>query len=223
MKILVVGFPRSGTSLTYRIFEKHPQVKRMFFEKWVIKKSKTKEEFYNRFPIFSGGICGEKVICEKRVTGKIGKTNQTMVDYCLKWNDWFGKEAKIVQIIRYPFDALNSLVMSKNRFKRGPMFNLVYQEYLKFIPDYMVEISKIHNCKTIQYENLIEKPDETIKSLYKHCGLDPNFKFQEGIRKDRAYKFLRNDKLLFEYDDRIEGIINKLNKIKGVKFPHYDL
>lgn len=219
MKILVVGFPRSGTSLTYRIFEKHPQVKKMFFEKWVIKKSQTKEEFYQRFPVFNGSTCGEKVICEKRVTGKIGKTNQTIVDYCLKWNDWFGKEAKIVQIVRYPFDSLNSLVMSKNRFKRGPMFSLVYQEYLKYIPNYMIEISKIHNCKTIKFENLVDTPNEIIKSLYEHCNLDPNHKFKEAIRKDRSFKYLRNKKLLFEYDDRLVGIVNKLNIIEGVKYP----
>lgn len=36
MKILVVGFPRSGTTLTYRIFKTHPQVEEMNFEKYVL-------------------------------------------------------------------------------------------------------------------------------------------------------------------------------------------
>ena len=220
MRILVVGFPRSGTSLTYRIFEKHPEVQRMFFEKWIIKKSKTKKEFYDRFPMFRNEklTYGEKVICEKRVTGKIGKTNQTIVDYCLKWNDWFGEDACIVQIVRYPIDALNSLVLSKRRFPRGPVFNLVYQEYLKYIPNYMVEILQIKNCKTIKYEDLLLEPKKIVRELYKHCNLDPKHQFKERIKREKAFKYLEHNKMLFKYDKRLKKIMETLNTIPGAKY-----
>jgi len=223
MRILVVGFPRSGTSLTYRIFEKHPEVQRMFFEKWIIKKSKTKKEFYNRFPMFRNEklTYGEKVICEKRVTGKIGKTSQTIVDYCLRWNDWFGKNARIVQIVRYPIDALNSLVVSKKKFPRGPGFGTIYKEYLKYIPTYLFEISKIENCMTIKYENLLEEPKKIIRELYTHCDLNPNFEFKERIKKEKAFRYFhKHKKMFFEYDNRLEEAIEILKKkVSGWSYP----
>jgi len=221
MRILVVGFPRSGTSLTCRMFERHPEVQKMFFEKWVIKKSKTLEEFYSRFPMFRNKklTYGEKVICEKRVTGKIGKTNQTIVDYCLKWNDWFGRDARIIQIVRYPIDALNSLVVSKKRFPRGPGFNTVYREYLNYIPKYIIEISKIENCKTIKYEDLLAEPKKIITDLYKHCNLDPKYQFKERIKKEKAFRYIHKHKrTFFEYDDRLEDIMKILNQIPGAKY-----
>lgn len=217
MKILVVGFPRSGTSLTYRIFKNHPQVKQMYFEQWVIKKPKTKEEFLNRYPLFRKSTCGEKVICEKRVTGKIGKTNQTIVDYCLKWNDWFEDEAKIIQIVRHPIDALNSLVISKQKFPRGPVFNFVYKEYLEYIPNYLFRISKISNCKTIKYEDLLSNPKKIINDLYEYCNLK-SYNFQERIKKEKAFKYLNQKKLLFEYNDLLELATETLNKIPGAKY-----
>ena len=157
MKILVVGFPRSGTSLTYRIVKANPDVKDMIFEKWLLRQAKTKKELLEKhsFLNFTGG---EKVINAKRVIGKIGKSNFTIVDYCLQWNDWFGKEAKIVQLVRHPCDSLNSLVLSKKRFPRGPAFKRVYYEYLHYIPGFANAIFKIPNCLTVKYENLLSNP-----------------------------------------------------------------
>ena len=210
MKILVVGFPRSGTTLTYRIFKTHPQVEEMNFEKYVLLNKRLIKSFT------PGRICGGKITYEKRVLGKIGKSTYTVVDYCNDWNKLFKDEARIIQIIRYPLDSLNSLFISKKRFKRGPSAENVYKEYLVYIPKYTAEIASIKNCLTIKYEDLVMNPDKIIKKLYNHCELD-QVKFKEKMKTKRVFNYKDKDFLL-EWDDRLEEVIDSFNLIEGIKY-----
>jgi len=216
MNILIIGFPRSGTTLTHRIISKHPQVGVMWFEKWILKQANTKEELFKKYPQFKN-IFGEKIIWEKRVTGKIGKTKENIIDYALKWNRWFGKEARIIQIVRHPYDSLNSLVISKKRFPRGPNFPLVYQEYLGNASRFFEGLFSIPNCLTVKYENLIENPEQTIKKYYSHCNIDVNHRHPEKMKQGRVFNYKEKD-FLFEYDKRLHDIIKTLNKFPGVKY-----
>lgn len=216
MKILVVGFPRSGTSLTHRIFEKHPDVKRMFFESWMLKKASSKKDLINRFALFKQ-TCGEKVIWEKKVTGKFGKTDQTIVDYCLKWNEWFQDEAKIIQIVRHPFDSLNSLIILKKKAPRGPSFEKTYAQFLNCASRFINDMKSIPNCFTIKYEDLVMNPDNTIKKLYEHCEINPTHKHQEKMKTKRIFNY-KDREFLFEYNSRLEGIIQTMNDISGVEY-----
>jgi hypothetical protein len=219
MKILVVGFPRSGTSLTYRIIRDNPDVKHMFFEKWLLLQAKSKSELINKRPVLKD-TCGEKVINAKRVIGKIGKSNFNIVDYCLKWNDWFGPEAKIIQIIRHPCDSLNSLFIVKQKYPRGPEFKKVYHEYVNYIPNFFNEILNIPNCLTIKYENLLSSPKQVIKNIYSHCNISSDFIFGEKIKYGRLFNYKRKD-LLFEYNPRLEKIIKAFNKVDGPLYEKY--
>ena len=220
-RILVVGVPRSGTSLTYRIFSKHPQVHKMLFEKWALNRTSTKSEAIKRHPFLGRrGACGEKVINIKRVVGKIGLSNRTIVDYCKKWNSYFGDDSRIIHLVRHPYDCLNSLVKSKKRFPRGPVFESAYQEYLNYIPHFAQEIARLPHCLTIKYESLLTDPD-SIRKLYSYCELDPSYKFKEGIKVGRAFNYkYKVDQLLFEYNPKLEKVIEVFNKFGG---PKYDL
>ena len=218
MKILIIGFPRSGTTLSYRIFQKHPQINGMLFERQSLKKSKTKEHLIKRYPLYKRKNCGEKVIWEKRVMGKIGIGDKfDIIDYANRWNDFFGKEARIIQIVRHPYDSLNSLVMSKKRLPRGPGFNLVYKEYLANASRFFEGLYSIPNCLTIKYETLIEDSEQTIKKYYSHCNLDVNHKHPEKMKKGRVFNYKEKD-FLFKYDKRLHDIIHTLNKLPGVKY-----
>ena len=216
MKILIVGFPRSGTTLTHRIFNGHPDVKEMRFEKWTLKQAKNKEELIKKFPLFSF-TSGEKVIWEKRIIGKKGKTTDTIADYCKKWNDWFQDEARIVQIIRHPFDSLNSLVISKKRFPRGPAFSSIYPQYLECAEKFIREINEFPNTMTIKYETLVTEPEKTIKQLYKHCNINSKHAHPERMKKARIFNY-KNKNFLFKYNKKLENIIDSFNKIEGVQY-----
>jgi hypothetical protein len=218
MKILIVGFPRSGTTLSYRIFENHPDIEKMLFEKQSLKRVKTKEELLKKYPMYKKKNVGEKTIWEKRVMGKILIEEKfDIVDYVKRWNYFFGEEARVVQIIRHPFDSLNSLVLSKKRFPRGPKFDLVYKEYLDYASKFVTEIMNISNCFTIKYENLIKNPDYIIKLMYDHCGIDSSYKHKEKMKKGRIFNYKEKD-FLFNYDSRLENIIDTFNCIDGPKY-----
>ena len=47
MKALIISFPRSGTSLTLRIFNKHPQVEKTYFESKLLRKFPEKKRLMN--------------------------------------------------------------------------------------------------------------------------------------------------------------------------------
>jgi len=219
MKILVVGFPRSGTSLTHRIVNSNPDVKNMLFEKWLLIQAKTKQQLVEKYP-FLNFTSGEKVIIEKRVIGKIGKSNFNIIDYCLQWNDWFGKEAKIIQLVRHPCDSLNSLVLSKKRFPRGPSFKTVYHEYLTYIPNFINDIYNMPNCLTVKYEQLLATPKQVIKNIYTHCNINSDYTYKEKIKKGRAFNYKHKD-LLFDYNPKLEEAIKVFNQFDGPTYEKY--
>lgn len=219
MKILVIGFPRSGTSLTYRIIQNNPDVKRMFFETWLLIQAKTKKQLIKKYPALKS-TCGEKVINEKRVIGKIGRSNLNIVAYCLQWNDWFGDEAKIIQIVRHPCDSLNSLFILKKKFPRGPEFKKVYHEYLNYIPQFANDIFNLSNCLTIKYENLLSNTEQVIKNIYNHCNINSDFIFEEKIKHGRSFNYQHKD-LLFDYNPKLEEAIEVFNQVDGPTYEKY--
>jgi hypothetical protein len=219
-RILVVGFPRSGTTLTYSIFKNHPEVGVFLFEKWLLNKCKTVEGAEKKHPFFRNQTkaCGAKVIYAKQVIGKLGKSTQTVVDYCEKWNRFFGDQSRIVQIVRHPCDSLNSLVQSKKRLPRGPVFESVYEQYLKFIPDYTLQIAELPNVFTFKYEDLILNHKETLKKILEHCGLDTNYTYPKRIKTEKALNHQVHGNFLFKYNPRLKDAVEKFNRLPGIKY-----
>lgn len=218
-RILIVGFPRSGTTLTRSIVLNHPQVGTILFEKWVLNKCNNLKDVYKKFPFFENNRpCGAKVIYAKRVIGKVGTSTQTIVDYCKKWNEFFGRDSKIVQIVRHPYDSLNSLVLSKRRTPLGPIFGSVYREYLDYIPQYTLGIAELPNTYTFKYEDLLLNHEKTLKEICDHCGLDTDYKYQKKILEEKAFNHRKNKKLLFEFDEKLESVVDAFNQLDGVKY-----
>jgi len=219
-RILLVGFPRSGTTFSRSIFLNHPEVGQFLFEKWILNKCKTVGQVEKKYPFFKNQekACGGKVIYAKKVIGKIHRSKQTIVDYCKKWNTFFEDQSKIVQIVRHPYDSLNSLVLSKKRTPRGPVFESVKEQYLTYIPDYTLQIAALPNVFTYKYEELVLNHEETLKKILEHCNLDTNYKYSKQVKTEKALNHQRNKQLLFKYDSRLEDAIEKFNTLPGMKY-----
>ena len=228
VKILVVGFPRSGTTLTYRVCKKHPQMSGMFNERHILRGKSlpgfqfiNKKQIYNRHLKFNLNH-GEKIIYEKGVLGKRHLSKVTVVDYCRQWNKTFGKESKIIQVVRHPFDSWNSIIRFKYRTRRKEdQIPRMFEEYLKYIPKYTEAISKLDRCLTIKYENLVLNFKEVVAIIHEHCGLDP-FNYSEVPRTGRAFNYRRNGFKL-EADPRLSEVIDVFNKFDGPEYKLGDL
>jgi len=214
MKILIVGFPRSGTSLTHRIFNKHPEIQKMFFETFIIRNYK-KKQLVNLYKEFSPGVgCGEKIIYTKPVIGK--QNSMTVIEYCQKWNSFFKEEARIIQPIRHPADSWKSMIKNSVHRKKSGVMKRLYNLYFETIPKYTEIINSFQNCFTFKYENLIMNRDEVVKDLFSFCNL-PSFNFNERMKKNRVFA---NKKPPFPLHEKMEQTLDIFNKFEG---PKYDL
>jgi len=231
MKALIIAYPRSGTSLTLRLFTDHPDIDRTFFETKLLRKFPEKRRLVNLYkPFDKGRNCAEKIIYEGPTFSSTTKDNPQL--YCTKWNHFFGNEAKIIQIIRHPKDVWNSLLL-KEFIKRGwthiiiPRLKLYFDSFGTILND----IDYHDNCLTIKYEDLILNSKPTIKQIYKFCDLAPfDFKERMKIRKVFLYKEIGMridiDSRLKQYRKEFNEIFYKglpemietLNKFQGIKY-----
>jgi hypothetical protein len=228
MKILIISFPRSGTSLSLRILDKNPQISRAFFETKLLRKNKTKKQLIKKYPQFSENrSCAEKIIYEGVTFGS--KTKDTPIMYCDMWNEYFGEQAKILHVIRHPYDVWNSLLL-KLYLKRHWEHLIIkkLQDYFDCIKQYPLQISKYENSMIYKYEDLILDNKNMVKKIYKFCGL-PHFDYKERMRTNKVFWYkeighrINNEPKLKQYRkefnqifrERISETLDILNEIPG--------
>lgn len=217
MKALIISFPRSGTSLTLRLFEKHPEIERAYFETKLLRKYPDKKRLVNLHkPFDRGRNCAEKIIYEGETFGSGTKDTPQM--YAERWNRFFGNEAKIIQIIRDPRDVWNSLLI-KLFIKRHwehiiiPRLNMYFDAFTNVLTD----INQCENCLTIKYEDLIMNPKPIIRRIYKHCELEP-FDFKERMKTGKV--FLHKEiGMRIDTDSRLKKYRKEFNKIFYKRLP----
>lgn len=231
MKALIIAWPRSGTSLTLRLFKKHPQIERVFFETKLLRKFPEKKRLVNLYkPFGRGRNCAEKIIYEGPTFGDC--TEDTPQMYCERWNQFFGNETKIIQIIRHPRDVWNSLLLKlyiKKHWEHLIIKRL--NQYFDSFGKTLNDIVKYENCLTIKYEDLILDSGTMIKNIYKFCDLDPvKYKERMKVRKVFLYKEIgmridtdiRVQKYRKEFNEifysRLPEMVNTLNKFPGIKY-----
>ena len=211
MKILVVGCPRSGTTMTMQFFQYHPSVRTMFMEKFVLIRQPF-NQFIKKYPYLKTDTWGEKITYVKPI---IGRSGLTPVDYCEKWNKLFGNEARIIQIVRHPNDMWNSLLRLRKKQGRAKNIPKQVDRYIDSIIKYTSAIDSYPNCLTIKYEDVIDDSKTMTKKLYDFCWLPKGYYHKKKMRKNRIFAY-KKDGILIKRD--FSKVIEELNKIEGIKY-----
>lgn len=214
MKILVVGYQRSGTTLLRRLIGLHPDVVAMLHEKKILNRGSDKKKalaYANRF--------SKKCNLDNNWGEKVPfYGNASILSYCKKWIKVFGDEARIVHIVRHPVDV----AISNVKMKRSParsvekavkLYEKVYPKILK-----QTEQNDVLNKKTIviSFETLVTDPKKTMSKIFAFCKLRNDEKIIEnissakkdalryfdGINSDRAfsYKKSKHKDIKIDYD-----------------------
>lgn len=223
MKILVVGYQRSGTTLLRRLIQLHPHVVNMIHEKKLLRYGKTKTAVVKQAARYSKACkvdnnWGEKV----PFYGK-----GSILSYCKKWINIFGEEARIVHIVRHPVDV----AISNVKMKKSPARSVdkAVKLYRRVMPNILKEIEETPLLKkktiVISFETLVTDPKKTMAKIFKFCNLKndkeiieriasakkDSLRYFDGINSDRAfsYKKSKHKDLKVKYDDvrKYEDII----------------
>jgi len=221
MKILIIGFQRSGTTLMRRLMISHPQVKRLYHEAFLLRQYQTKEAL---MAAVRGSVVdpinttwGEKTPFYPNIR-KI-----PVVRYCNTWNEYFENESRILHIIRHPIDVAFSVInKNKNRNISHPL-NLYCAKMEKTIP----AVNKIKNTFTFKYEDLLLNPDDIIPRIFDFCGLKSDIDFRKQLKNHRNKKYQKLDKSrAFAYkrkDFKIKKDLRKVIKIANtIDGPKYE-
>jgi len=211
-KILITGFRHSGTTLLMSLLRSHPQVGWIEFEESFIEFDKPKKWLVSmaqkQVPNLKEKAWGEKIPWGMRPQDK---DCSRAIAFTKKWLKYFKKDARVIHIIRHPID-----VASSGREDGNPDLE-VKKEILSTVPKYLDFISNNLNCKTIVYEDLVQKPKKHLKNIFKFCELQSNDKILHSvvntnlkfdkINPDRAFAF---KKVGAASDTNYEEIISKI-------------
>ena len=176
MKVLIVGHSRSGTTLLRKLFRSHRHVKHVLHETMLLVANRGKVgsqylmyAWYGKEPIsfrFDSDMetWGEKILYDYPC---LDHGVVDALDYCLFWNETFLPDAKIVQIIRHPFDV----VLSSARKKKISVDRAI-EIYKHWLPWIWEAIDNLPNSKLLKFEDLISATDIALEGVYDYCSLD---------------------------------------------------
>jgi len=227
MKILVVGFQRSGTTLLRNVVENHPDVQKMFHEKFFLKFNKGQQKNMLAGLGDPEGTWGEKVpYYTRRIRRGVG---MHIEEYVRRWFKMFKSEARVLHIIRHPLDVGLS---SKKTFEID--FDNAVKTHIHVVPRVVNYLSDYDNCMQIKFEELVWMPASTVQKIYEFCKLEHNSKIVQktinkgnyrlgrtkkpsGIIKDRAFVYIQEG---IKYEKNLANAFEVLNTIPG---PEYEV
>jgi len=162
MAILIVGFQRSGTTLTRRIFHYHPEVQQALHEKWVLNKGGNRK-------VVLGYLKEQGVNPEEPWGEKIpffGGKPAPLISYAKRFQDYF-PSSHIVHVVRHPMDVARSVV------KRHSAASLIgCLDFWKGFTPGAARWTLDNGGVVFRYEDLLLHTDEVVQRLFEHCGLN---------------------------------------------------
>lgn len=211
-KILITGFKHSGTTMLLSLLRNHPQVGWIEFEEGYIEYDKPKKWVLQmaskRVPNLKEKAWGDKIPWGNRPSDINARR---AIAFTHKWLKFFGKEARVLHIMRHPIDTASSGRPDGNPGKE------TLKQIMNSVPKYINYINNNLYCATIVYEDLLLEPVEHLRNICHFCGLYPtekainrminsNMKFG-GINADRAFAF---EKKGVESTVDYQGMIDEL-------------
>lgn len=204
-----------------RLLQLHPEVHKMFHEQFILKRYNNKKALIKY--INSLGIKDKTDNWGEKVPYYPSARKYPIVKYCETWNDYFGDKARILHVVRHPYDIANSTV---KKFRHIKTTDHPIRIFKKIIKSSVTKIDQMDSSFTFKYEDLLTDPDRIMYEIYKHCGLTPDIDYKskmqsiknkryQNINPDRAFSY-KNDNKKWNYDLKEE--IEILNKINGTKY-----
>lgn len=209
MKILILGFQRSGTTMLRRIMNKHPDMK-IVHEKRIVQRCKTYQDMIVNIEMFFEG--------QNYIGEKIPYLNLKQPLKCIeRWFDYFPKDGRVIHIVRHPID-----VSISNMKKTSGGHKKFLKNYKKAVPVVADEIRKHKLGINIVFETLVNSPENEIKKILGFCNITYNnaiLKKMIGtstrnfshISNERAYAFKKegmNIETDINYYEILERIVD---------------
>lgn len=194
VKILITGFKHSGTTMLLGLLRNHPQVGWIEMEEAYIEYDKPKKWVLQmaskRVPNLKEKAWGDKIPWGNRPEDKDAKRP---IEFTKKWLKYFGKQSRVLHIIRHPIDTASS-----GRPDGNPGEGTLKQ-ILNSLPPYIDFINKSSYAATIVYEDLLINPKEHLHNIFNFCDLISSEKILNRvmngplkygkINADRAFAF----------------------------------
>lgn len=170
LRILIIGFQRSGTSILNKLIRGHPNVQWMFHEETLMKhpEKHLQNTILPHRKVNVNRHWGEKVPYNNLRALKNG-CRMSIIDYATKWNQYYLPKARVVNIVRHPYDvALSSVSM---KWVTNKNVDSWVNKQARIVPKVVDFIDSLDNGINIKYEDLALNPKETLSKLFTFCGL----------------------------------------------------
>ena len=211
-KILITGFKHSGTTMLMGLLRNHPQVGWIEMEESYIEYDKPKKWVLQmaskRVHDLKEKAWGDKIPWGHKPEDKDAKR---VIGFTKKWLKYFGKQARILHIMRHPIDTASS-----GRPDGHPGEDAL-KRILNSVPAYIDFINNNLYSATIVYEDLLINPKEHLHNIFNFCGLMSTEKILNRvingplkfgkINPDRAFAFKKKGvESTVDYDKMIERV-----------------
>lgn len=218
MKILIIGFQRSGTTLLRRIFGAHPGVRQILHEEFLLTRFKTlpeiKKYLVTRKTKMNKQTWGDKTPYYPNIR------KMPVSRYCGMWNDLFGKEARIIHVVRHPYDVAFSVHKKYSK----QTFHKAITLYRKSIINSVKATLSMPTAITFKYEDLVLNPDKMVPELFEFCNLDSSVDFRALMKNwenpkyrsfDESRVFAHKGEKIPKLKEPLDNIITEINELIG--------
>lgn len=165
-KIFITGFQHSGTTMLMGLLRNHPRVGWIEMEEGYIEYDKPKKWLLQMASLkvhdLKNYSWGEKLPWGNR---KEDLNAVRPIGFTRKWLKYFGKNARVLHIIRHPIDVSASGTIDKKPTDK--MLKL----YDNTVPKFIDFINNNLYCSTVVYEDLLMNPKEHVRNILNFCGL----------------------------------------------------